>query len=253
MSIVRVNKEGKYFAASNEPFNDERLRWDTRGMIGYLLSKPNNWTIRMADLIKKGPGGRDKVRMMLRDAQKHGYLNRYRITRLDGTFLWVWELYETPTMNKEPQTSGGFSVTGSEPVTGLPLVEKPVTGLPVDIVSTDKANTESATTRDAPANIYTIYEQEIGALTPIIADALKDAEDTYAADWIEDALRVAAENNKRNWKYAEAILKRWKAQGFKDSGKKPAGKKGSSRKPEPFKPYEPTEEELEKQRKEFAK
>jgi DnaD/phage-associated family protein len=62
-------------------------------------------------------------------------------------------------------------------------------------------------------NVFKLYEENIGALTPLIADALKDAEDTYQPDWIADAIELAVKNNKRNWKYCEAILKRWKEEG----------------------------------------
>jgi len=61
--------------------------------------------------------------------------------------------------------------------------------------------------------IFSIYEQNIGPLTPLISDTLKDAEETYSAEWIAEALELAVKNNKRNWKYAEAILKRWKEEG----------------------------------------
>ncbi len=62
-------------------------------------------------------------------------------------------------------------------------------------------------------NIYRLYEENIGPLTPLIADALKDAEATYHAEWIGEALEIAVKNNKRSWKYVEAILKRWKEEG----------------------------------------
>ena len=58
-------------------------------------------------------------------------------------------------------------------------------------------------------NIFQLYEDHIGALTPMLAEALRDAEDTYPARWIEEAFRIAVEYNKRNWRYIEAILKRW--------------------------------------------
>ena len=62
-------------------------------------------------------------------------------------------------------------------------------------------------------NVFKLYEENIGALTPLIADALKDAEDLYDPEWIADAIDLAVKNNKRNWKYCEAILKRWKEEG----------------------------------------
>lgn len=61
----------------------------------------------------------------------------------------------------------------------------------------------------APPNIYRLYEEHIGPLTPMIAESLREAEDTYPPIWIEDAFRIAVENNVRRWSYIEAILKRW--------------------------------------------
>jgi len=74
----------------------------------------------------------------------------------------------------------------------------------------------SAQVRSAPVerpNIFKLYEENIGPLTPLIADALKDAEDTFSSEWIADAIELSVKNNKRNWKYCEAILKRWKEEG----------------------------------------
>jgi DnaD/phage-associated family protein len=62
-------------------------------------------------------------------------------------------------------------------------------------------------------NIYRLYEENIGPLTPLIADALRAAEGEYPARWIGDALRIAVENNARNWRYVEAILERWQEKG----------------------------------------
>ncbi len=62
-------------------------------------------------------------------------------------------------------------------------------------------------------NLFKLYEENIGPLTPLIADALKDAEQTYPPEWVAEALEIAVTRNKRNWRYVEAILKRWKEEG----------------------------------------
>ena len=75
---------------------------------------------------------------------------------------------------------------------------------------------EAARITSAPVerpNIFRLYEENIGPLTPLIADALKDAEETYSAEWIADTIDLAVKNNKRSWKYCEAILRRWKEEG----------------------------------------
>ncbi len=62
-------------------------------------------------------------------------------------------------------------------------------------------------------NIFRLYEENIGPLTPLIAEALGEAEDIYPTQWIEDAFRIAVENNKRSWSYMSAILRRWQEGG----------------------------------------
>jgi DnaD/phage-associated family protein len=64
-----------------------------------------------------------------------------------------------------------------------------------------------------PPNAFRLYEEHIGPLTPMIAEALQEAEQTYPARWIEEAFRIAVENNVRNWRYIQAILRRWQEKG----------------------------------------
>jgi DNA replication protein len=66
-------------------------------------------------------------------------------------------------------------------------------------------------------NIFVLYEQTIGLLQPIIVEELRDAEQTYPAEWIEEAFRIAAGRNVRHWRYVRSILQRWATQG-KDDG-----------------------------------
>lgn len=62
-------------------------------------------------------------------------------------------------------------------------------------------------------NIYRLYEQNIGPLTPIVAETLRDAEMEYSPEWIEEAVRIAVQKNARNWRYVAAILRSWKEKG----------------------------------------
>ncbi len=62
-------------------------------------------------------------------------------------------------------------------------------------------------------NIYRLYEENIGPITPMIRDELIDAETHYPADWIADAMRTAVENNVRRWRYILAILRSWQEEG----------------------------------------
>jgi DnaD/phage-associated family protein len=66
-------------------------------------------------------------------------------------------------------------------------------------------------------DIYTLYEQNIGMLTPLIADELREAEKNYPVVWIKDAIKEAVSRNNRSWKYISRILEHWSTKG-KDDG-----------------------------------
>jgi len=65
-------------------------------------------------------------------------------------------------------------------------------------------------------DIFTLYEQNIGMLTPRIAEQLVDAEKVYPESWIRDAIKEAINQNVRKWSYISAILERWSAEGKSD-------------------------------------
>jgi DnaD/phage-associated family protein len=67
-------------------------------------------------------------------------------------------------------------------------------------------------TRQKP-NIFKMYEENIGPITPLMADVLKQDELTYPDVWISDAIEIAVTHNARNWKYIQAILNRWQSKG----------------------------------------
>ena len=63
------------------------------------------------------------------------------------------------------------------------------------------------------SNIFKLYEENIGPITPLLSDMLREAEKNYPSEWFEEAFEIAVSRNIRNWKYVEAILARWKEKG----------------------------------------
>ncbi|MFC1924199.1 DnaD domain-containing protein [Chloroflexota bacterium] len=81
----------------------------------------------------------------------------------------------------------------------------------------DISNHAESHIKQEKPNIFTMYEQNIGLLTPMIAEELKAAEKLYPHSWIEDAFKEAVSLKKLNWRYIARILERWSSEG-KDSG-----------------------------------
>ena len=69
--------------------------------------------------------------------------------------------------------------------------------------------------------LITLYEQNIGLVTPLLLDELREAEERYPMHWIEDAIREAVRANARSWRYIKKVLERWAAHGRQDAQDRP--------------------------------
>jgi DnaD/phage-associated family protein len=67
------------------------------------------------------------------------------------------------------------------------------------------------------ANLIGLYEQNIGLVTPMLVDELREAEERYPREWIEEAMREAVRANARSWRYIRKVLERWAANGRQDA------------------------------------
>jgi DNA replication protein len=76
---------------------------------------------------------------------------------------------------------------------------------------------EAPAIRPERPNVFRLYEQNIGLLTPLIADHLVDALEQYPREWIEDAIAEAVSYNRRSWRYIQRILEKWSVSGRGDA------------------------------------
>jgi len=79
-----------------------------------------------------------------------------------------------------------------------------------------KARGQTCVQAEEQPDIFSLYEQNIGMLTPMIAEELQEAEKLYPEVWIRDAIKESVSLNKRNWRYIARILENWAAEGKKD-------------------------------------
>ena len=108
MSIVTIEKrETPFVQIDNKPIEDPALSWKAKGMLAYLLSKPNDWKIRMSDLEKKSVDGISSCRTGLQELEKKGYVLKSRLRNNKGKFSRVeYIVFETPELRENFNKDG---------------------------------------------------------------------------------------------------------------------------------------------------
>jgi DnaD/phage-associated family protein len=155
----------------------------------------------------------ERLRAALESARARGVLLRARV-RVDDEIV-TWYFFNTERSRK---AIADLLQGVTSPETLLDL-EGPIVGAG----NGDEAGERRLSVEVERPNIFTLYEQNIGLLAPLVAEELREAGERYPWDWIEAAFREAAQQNKRKWSYIRAILKRWETDG---KGDEPYGTHG---------------------------
>lgn len=199
-------KDNPYFMMARDLAQNKALSYEAVGMAAYLLSKPDDWQVMIVDLVRESKAGRDKVYRILSELIEVGHLHREQRKSESGRFMPSCYLFtETPHTEK--------------PYTAKPYTAKPDTAKPTLHKIEDTETEKEQKTEPQPAGddsrptIFTLYEQNIGLLTPMAADSLKDIAAEFPADWIPEAFKIAVEANARKMNYVRGVLDRWKRDG----------------------------------------
>lgn len=86
-TIFRSNPSDNYTVLSNAMLRDERLSYESRGLLSELLTRPDDWEISVINIARSGPAGRDKVYRMMRELEDAGYAKRDADRRNNGSYL----------------------------------------------------------------------------------------------------------------------------------------------------------------------
>ena len=108
-TIIHATHRDRAFIIDRRTIEDECLSWAARGLLSYLLSRPDGWTLRVEELCKCGDLGRDGIYSLLHELREAGYVTfeheRDEYGRIrDGTYT----IYETPDLPDPdvPDTAG---------------------------------------------------------------------------------------------------------------------------------------------------
>jgi hypothetical protein len=99
-TIIRAPRRYRYVTINRDAVEDSRLSWAARGLLGYLLSRPDDWKVLIKDLQRRGDLGRDGIYTLLRELRETGYVRYERIRdeqgRMRGGIYYVREIPDSP-------------------------------------------------------------------------------------------------------------------------------------------------------------
>jgi len=102
-TIIRVPRRYQFVSIEQALVEDKRLTWAARGIQCYLLSRPDDWEVRVTDLCRKGDLSRGSIYKLLKELRKYGYICYHRKRNEQGQYRGgIYYVHESPGISKSP-------------------------------------------------------------------------------------------------------------------------------------------------------
>ncbi|PTK44482.1 DnaD domain protein [Staphylococcus hominis] len=229
MATFRVFKESGEFVTVHKAFiHDASLSWKAKGILLYLLSRPDDWQIYETELIKHTSDKLSSLKSGLKQLEEAGYIKRKRKRDDKGRMQgYEYEVYEQPIhirksnvdekesihmrKSNDGKTDVGKSNDGKSHTTNNNRTNSDSTKN--KSTNNNGSSSTSATQPPQPPSVFNFYQENgFGILRPVIVDQINAWIDDFGAngeDIVIRALKEAAENNVYKWNYVNQILKNW--------------------------------------------
>lgn len=201
---VEKNKDNPFVMIDRRPIENPALSWRAKGILTYLISRPDNWIVRLGDLVKRSPDGVYAVRSALKELTKAGHLTR-KEERENGKFkqyvLMVHEVPVTSTVTNLPhavESQAGKSQAGNLTLNDTDSNENELNDkerLDVEIFKALSDLTGGGLNHDTPRLVDTWLEK-------------------HTLFWVLRAVEIAKQKGARSPRYVDEILISWEANGY---------------------------------------
>lgn len=95
---VEKNKDNPFVMIDRRPIENPNLSWRAKGVLTYLISRPDNWTVRLGDLVKRSTDGSAAIRKAVRELRDAGHIV-YNVERENGRIKqWILQVHEVPLL-----------------------------------------------------------------------------------------------------------------------------------------------------------
>lgn len=106
MTTIRVERRHRYTSIDRGALNDRRLSYRARGILAYLLDKPDDWKTTADAIAVAGREGREAVRTALNELEAVGYLVRRKWRNEGGQWASEWTVLERPKGTEPGRETG---------------------------------------------------------------------------------------------------------------------------------------------------
>ena len=124
---IQKNADNPFVMIDKRIFTDKKLSYRAKGVLGYLLSRPDNWLVNMVDVANQSTEGRDAVLTAVNELMKHGYVERIE-HRENGRFKsYEYLVYEVPKSVVPSDDTAHWKSVNGKSVNGLSVSGKSAT------------------------------------------------------------------------------------------------------------------------------
>ena len=115
MAIVRVPKVNNYTIMSNHHLIDTELSFNAKGLMSYMLSRPDNWDFTIEGLAHQNKEGADAIARIIRELEERGYIIRCRVRNQAGKFTDMeYKILEFPLKKAAAERKETDQYTGGQ-------------------------------------------------------------------------------------------------------------------------------------------
>lgn len=219
MAIYKIQKrESPFVQIDKHVFENSKISWKAKGILGYLLSKPNDWKVRIGDLKNKSTDGKSACRSALKELENNGYIIRKMERKADGSYSQlIYHVFERPRAINSHKTTSSDSkanirksdngINKPKATTQFSTSGKPAAGLSASVKS-DTTNNIISTNKDnnkEPSSTYTdastksdfeqvisywnkTFEEEVDLSDKQLVKAIKENLNTFTTDQLFKAM-----------------------------------------------------------------
>jgi hypothetical protein len=135
-TIFRVihDKNNPYVMIDRRIIDNKDLSFKAKGILTYLLSRPDGWEVNLVDLANRGTEGLSAIKSGVKELKDAGYIKHSRIRSATGKLgTVIWEVYEAPQVGNQLMDTPQVGVS---PQVEKPQVEKPQVDNRTQVLST---------------------------------------------------------------------------------------------------------------------